>query len=468
MKKFGLISLLVLAMINCDAQPRPEILSAAVIERQLAKPIPSLNFPASVKRFYLEGRYIPAWVTDNEGPNAKWQAMLLIDCVLQYGLSPVDYHPKELTYDKLQVIAETPDKISSEEKARFDIMLTDAMITMINYLHYGKLNPDFGRDALENRLGLPFKAERELRVMLWQTDFKAGVLSVQPRSKIYADLQYKMRLIKGLYDGDCYEVPEATVRKIAINMERLRWAEIDDGEAYVHINIPSFKLTYHLPESEKDFKVIVGAALTPTPVLRSKIEYFTTAPEWKVPESIFTKEILPKAIKNPAYLEQNNLTIYDHIGAVANPGQQLLKSILKSPKGYQLKQAPGCDNALGLLVFRFKNIYSVYLHDTPYQTLFNKERRDLSHGCIRVENAADLAALLLKNDQQEKQINLMRKSIDKEKHLNFVLAKPVPVTITYLTCRIIEGELVNYHDIYQLDKGLEIALYNVSDTLTLR
>jgi len=468
MKNVGLIFLLVLAVFKSNAQIKPDAALTAVIERQLTTSTVLLNFPKAVTRFYREGSFMPAFVGKASNQEAKWKAMLLIDCVLQYGLSPTDYHPKELMYDKLHAIFETPDKISDEQKARFDIMLTDAMVTMINYLHYGRLNPNYGQSVLDNGLGLPFNAEKELRTILSQPDFTVGILAVQPRSKTYADLQYKMRQLKGLYEGDCYNIPEETVRKVAINMERLRWAELDDNVAYVQINIPSFKLNYHLPEADREFKVIVGSPSHPTPVLQSSIIYFTTAPEWKVPHNIFTKEILPKAIKNPAYLEQNDLTIYNSIGAIENPDRQTLLQIQKAPKEYFVNQASGCDNALGLLVFRFKNIYSVYLHDTPEKSLFNQARRDMSHGCIRVENPGELAALLLKNDQQEKQIGLLKRSIANEKRRNFVLTNPLPIKITYLTCQIIDGELVNYDDIYELDRGLEMALYNVSDALTLR
>lgn len=468
MKNVGLMFLLVLAVFKSHAQIKPDAALAVEIERQLTTATVSLNFPRAVNRFYREDNFMPALLGKLSNQDAKWKAMLLIDCVLQYGLSPADYHPNELMYDKLHAIFETPEKVSDEQKARFDIMLTDAMLTMINYLHYGRLNPNYGQSALDNGLGLPFNAEKELRAILSRPDFTAGVLTVQPKSKTYADLQYKMRELKGRYDGDCYSVPEETVRKVAINMERLRWAELDDNVAYVQVNIPSFKLTYHLPDTVTEFKVIVGSPSNPTPVLQSSIIYFTTAPEWKVPHGIFTKEILPKAIKNPAYLDQNDLTIYDSKGAIEKPTREALLQIQRAPKGYFVNQASGCDNALGLLVFRFKNIYSVYLHDTPDKSLFNKTRRDLSHGCIRVENPAELAAMLLKNDQQEKQIGLLKRSMANEKRRNFVLAKPLPIKITYITCQIIDGELVSYDDIYKLDRSLEMALYNVSDALTLR
>ncbi|MFD0750307.1 L,D-transpeptidase family protein [Mucilaginibacter calamicampi] len=462
MKKAVLFFLLIFTVLKINAQIKPCGPPSIALQAQLknTETVAKLNFPKTTWRFYSEKGFASAWL--NNGTEKKaWQALLFIDCVLQYGLAPADYHPKELLYDKLQVITETPDKVDDRQKAQFDIMLTDAMLSIINHLHYGKLNPEYSQAVIENGVSLPFYAEKQLLTILMQPDITEGVLGVQPASKLYSDLQYKMRQLKGQYDGDCYTVPEETIRKIAINMERIRWAVLDDNAPYVHINIPSFKLGYHSPQLDKEFKVIVGSASTPTPVLQSNIEYFTTAPEWKIPNSIFTKEILRKAVKNPAYLAQNNYTLYNHLGAIQNPDQPTLKSILKAPKGYYAKQSAGCDNALGVLVFRFKNIYSVYLHDTPDKNLFNRTKRDLSHGCIRIEHPEVLAELLLKNDQQEKKVNLLKKNIATQKCQNFTLNKPLPIKITYLTCTINDGELVTYSDVYGQDKSLEMALYNV-------
>jgi hypothetical protein len=184
MKKLGSFFFLsvIWPVLVCDAQTRSDAGISIEIQTQLTavSNLATLNFPQSVTRFYREDKFAPVMVGQLSNQNAKWQAMLLIDCVLQYGLSPADYHPKELGYDKLHAITETPDKVSDEQKARFDIMLTDAMIAMVNYLHYGKLNPTYGQSALDNGLGLPFSAEKELRSILSQPDFKTGLLNVQP------------------------------------------------------------------------------------------------------------------------------------------------------------------------------------------------------------------------------------------------------------------------------------------------
>ena len=212
----------------------------------------------------------------------------------------------------------------------------------------------------------------------------------------------------------------------------------------------------------------MGKPETPTPTLQSAISYFTTAPEWRVPKSIFTKEILPKAIKDSTFLENNHYAIYDRQGNFLEPTHQQLIDVSKHSSLYYARQSAGCDNSLGLIVFRFRNVYDVYLHDTPEQKLFKAADRAFSHGCIRVEHAKELATLLLTNDGAKAQIKAMRNAIAAYQTKDFKLHTQVPIKITYLTCEMHEGELILHPDIYNLDKSLELALYGGNETLTNR
>lgn len=425
-----------------------------------------LYFPGTVKRFYLENQFQPVWIKPQDGMGKTWQAMLLLDCVLQFGLAHADYHPNELSYDSLHTMLEEPGKLPVEAKARFEIVLTDALIAFINHLHYGKYNPKYTPELLDLGQNLPFLAEENLRTAFLEKDFMSAVRSVQPKSNAYKALQEYMRLVKGQYTGDCYEVPEADIRLVAINMERMRWADLDD-RPQILVNIPSFTLNLYEPDSVYEFKVIVGKPEHPTPTLKSAIGYFTTAPDWKVPQKIFIRELLPKALENSRYFEAHNYSVYNRNGTQVNINSVKLKEISKNPSAYSLRQSSGCDNALGSVVFRFPNDFDVYLHDSPDQKLFDRQLRSLSHGCIRVQRAADLAALLLKYDGASDQIATMRKNTVRYLKKDFNLKKPVPIKITYLTCGIRDGQLERYKDIYHLDQILEDKLYKVRPKLAL-
>ncbi|MFA4870136.1 MAG: hypothetical protein WC623_18205 [Pedobacter sp.] len=185
-----------------------------------------LYYPKSVKRYYHQNGFQLIWIKNKNEAKQTWEAMMLLDCVLQFGLSHADYHPQELIYDNLRTMINNPEKVPVGAQARFDVLLTDAIITLINHLHYGKLNPEFSSkkiDGINKTTG--FNAVVELTKSRLEPDFMAAILTAQPKSKAYVDLQNYMRLVKGQYVGDCYQTPESEVRIIAINMERLRWAE---------------------------------------------------------------------------------------------------------------------------------------------------------------------------------------------------------------------------------------------------
>jgi murein L,D-transpeptidase YcbB/YkuD len=424
-----------------------------------------LYYPKSVGRFYESGNYKATWVEKEPDTKQTWETMMMLDCVLQYGLSHDDYHPKELLYDPLHTMIEEPGKISNDKKARFDILLTDALINLMNNLHYGKLNPVYPAEKIDDGLMLPFHAETALIAAKQQQNFTSAIAKAQPQCKQYLAMQDRMRVLKGQKLEDCYEVTDTEVRKIAINMERLRWAEIDGG-SYIQINIPAYTLKFSALDSAYDFKVVVGKTTAQTPSLNSNITYFTTFPEWKIPQKIFVAEILPKAIKDISYLENSHFSIYDKAGNYVKADKATLLQIKRNPQLYSARQSNGCDNALGQLVFRFQNEYDIYLHDTPEQQLFKKDERAFSHSCIRVEKAQELARLLLKYDDNNGKIAILDRAMQSRLTKNISFKKPVPIKIVYLTCEIKEGVVINYKDIYNLDKRLEMALYGAPQTLT--
>ncbi|WP_419701557.1 L,D-transpeptidase family protein [Mucilaginibacter sp. NFX135] len=475
---FGVVILSVCNLQNCNAQTRfvqktgalaPDTGLSPEIRKQVGggRLDVQLYYPKSVQRFYQQNRFKPAWIKPQSGTGPAWQTMLMLDCVLQFGLSHADYHPQELQYSRLHDILDIPGKVKPDLQARFDIMLTDAAITFMNYLHYGKLNPEFSASRIDKGIDMEFEAVSYLSTVLKGKDVMAAMANVQPKAKEYKAMQYQMHLMEGLYQGDCYEIPQEKVRKVAINMERLRWANTGDS-VYVQINIPSCSLKLSFPDSTYQFKVIVGKPENPTPTLLSKITYFTTAPEWKIPARIFKYEVLPKALADNVYLENSHFAIYDQKGNYVEPLKANLANVKRNPDSYYARQSAGCDNALGLLVFRFPNIYDIYLHDTPEQSLFKKAERALSHGCIRVEQAERLATLLLKHDGSAAKITALHNGMTKYIRQDIYLKKPVAIKITYLTCEIKEGEYITYNDIYNLDQSLEMALYGVDQPLSMR
>jgi murein L,D-transpeptidase YcbB/YkuD len=386
-----------------------------------------LYYPQSVRRFYVRRSFEPIWTVKQVDQNRTWAAMLLIDCVLQFGLKHEDYHPRELLYDRLHLILEQPTQIGNQQKARFEIMLTDGIITLMNHLHFGKLNPYYKPSKIDVGAIAGFDAEVILNKALAKEAFMEAIGDVQPKSKVYHDLQHQLYLIKGLYDGDCYETPEADVRKIGINMERMRWADMTDS-AFVQINIPTYALTFQLPDTAYQFKVMVGKPASPTPVFKGSITDFTTS-------------------------AGKRMTKADGIDT-------------RSFGGFTSRPLQRTNNRRGSIYFMLNKKIPVDFVAGMDKAGFKKANRAISDGSVFVEGGEHFANLLLKSDGASDNIKHLHQALMSKSIGNFILKKPVPLKITYITAVIIDGQLVKYNDVYNLDKDVETALYNMNQPLS--
>ncbi len=228
---------------------------------------------------------------------------------------------------------------------------------------------------------------------------------------------------------------------IIVNMERCRWLpdRIDELDEYIGVNIPAYSMHYVKDgETALQSRVIVGEEATKTVVFSGKMSYLVFSPYWNVPESIKEKEILPALEEDPDYLVRNNME-WD---------------------GERIRQKPSDENSLGRVKFMFPNSNNIYLHDTPAKSLFRKEDRALSHGCVRVQKARDLAIMILEDDK-----NWSRQKIDAamraDTEQQYALKRKIPVYIAYFTAVADEnGNVAFFEDIYKRDNRLAHLLYS--------
>ena len=257
---FGLIAFLLLFSVNVKADV------GEAIRAQLAAHKNSLYYPASLARFYKQTGYKLLWIAPDTVKTHAWDAMMLLDCVVQYGLNHSDYHPKELLYDQLHRLIEQPDKSNIDQKALYDITLTDAILCFINNLHYGRLNPAWPPDKIDLQTDVHFSSAAILSNALMQKDFYSAVTIAQPQSAGYKSLQYQMYIVTGLHTGDCYVTPASEIRMMAVNMERQRWINGSQKES-IQLNRPSGILTLYLHDSVYKFKIRGGIPLNLPPSL---------------------------------------------------------------------------------------------------------------------------------------------------------------------------------------------------------
>jgi len=258
---------------------------------------------------------------------------------------------------------------------------------------------------------------------------------------------------------------EKRIRQIIINMERWRWLSRKMEGKQVFVNIAGFHLAGIQDETiELRMPVIVGKEHHMSPVFSDAIEYAEFNPYWNVPTSIAVNEYLPKLQKDPNSLAGKHLRIFSGWTDDAkeiNPIEIDWHSVSKSQMaGYHIRQDPGPWNALGTVKFIFPNDYSVYLHDTPGHSLFQREKRTFSHGCIRVSQPQDLAVYLLKENGENWTKDQVNNIIQGGERKVVYLKKTIPVHIIYRTAVATEdGTVLFGEDIYGRDELLEKALF---------
>ena len=245
--------------------------------------------------------------------------------------------------------------------------------------------------------------------------------------------------------------PEERVLQVRINLERLRWlSAMRDRHVLLVNSAGSYAELFQGDDIHWQSRVQSGTADRATPLMVSRINRVTLNPSWTIPPTILRKDKLPAIRANPAYFAERDLQVLDFQGNRLNPAE----IDWQNPQGIMLRQPPGPDNPLGRMVFRFENPFAVFLHDTPSQSLFERAARNVSSGCVRVEQATDLADHLfnsLSNKQRERITELQGTGKTHE-----IAIKDGPqVILAYWTAQGTEdGQLRFLPDPYDMDGAL--------------
>jgi murein L,D-transpeptidase YcbB/YkuD len=262
-------------------------------------------------------------------------------------------------------------------------------------------------------------------------------------------------------------VPLATrVRELELTLERLRWLPDLAGDSLVAVDLPAYRLwafdRTRPAEPALEMRVIIGKAVkTPTPLFIGQMQYLEFNPYWNVPRSILRKEILPKLAGNHGYLAGSGMEVVGR-GPPTSYVNGSTIALLEQGR-LRVRQRPGPRNSLGAVKFAMPNPMDIYLHATPKRELFRRTRRDLSHGCIRVEKPVELAQFVLR-DQPEWNVEQIRQAMEPGPTRRVGLSAPVPVVLFYATAMAQQdGSALFVPDVYRLDEKLEQALQEHSE-----
>jgi murein L,D-transpeptidase YcbB/YkuD len=293
------------------------------------------------------------------------------------------------------------------------------------------------------------RPNRSLFGYAFDSDLEAGVKRFQENNGLRVTGRVDRSTLQAL------NIPaQARLAQLRINLQRLRdlMAQKTD-DRYILVNAPAFELeAVENHEVALRHRVIVGKPERQTPTVRATIKALNFFPHWRVPESVATLDLIPRLVKEPGYLQQEQIRVLTgsyngpEIDPTAIDWRQADASKLR------FRQDPGPQNALGLVRIDMPNEHGVYMHDTPLKPLFNQRSRAFSAGCVRVQDVFTLVEWIAKYETGWDQPGRAQDVLATGQPLDMTLTRPLPVYFTYLTAWAeLDGRIVFRPDIYSRD-----------------
>jgi len=437
------------ALAACNSEPRVDNSQhASAIQRIVS------STPAWVDRtkmgstlwkaerdFYASRGNLPAWI-DGDRPTTRLATLLDgLKASDEHGLDPTRYGTDKFE----QVIAtakQNKDRIDIAKVPELDARLTYAYLRYAADLLGTSSNP---RVVYANWVAAPSKIDlKENLTKAVSSDNVRPVLGeLAPQHPQYKGLQAALQHEKAN--------PSGHLETIRMNLQRWRWMPRDLGDRYVFVNVPAYQMqVIEGNDPVLAMRVIVGDPKHQTPLFDDEMTTVVLSPNWNVPESIIRKEMLPKLVDDPGYLERQDIQVVGTSGELVD-AEGVDWSDESSISRLHFRQEPGPKNALGLVKFQFPNSFDVYMHDTPQDSLFNKSKRALSHGCVRLENPVALAEYVLR-DQPQWTSEKITTAMNAGREQAVALKEHLPVHIGYFTAWVNPDGSVTYtDDPYNLD-----------------
>jgi len=370
-----------------------------------------------LRRFYERRGYRPVWASREADVQAVAETLLRADA---HGLDPAMFHAPQLR------------RLDGFSPLRREILLTGAVLAYADALAHGAV-PEARRKGFEALRPGTVDVADALNDALWRADPLERIEALAPQTPTYLALRAMMLAPRRPAPGRAAAAAAAErVRSLRVNMERERWLPRQPPADRVWVNVPNQRLVmYRGGEPAFTTRVVVGDVneRNQSPEFDALIEASFFNPPWVVPRDIVEAEILPRIAREPGYLARNNMVM--------------------RPNG-EVEQMPGPTAGLGYILFDMPNPFDVYLHDTPDRFIFSRGNRQMSRGCIRVENPRELAALLMRQP-----IETIDEKIADGSTIRTRLPRPVPVFVTYHTAFLDDDGTIQFRpDFYDRDAGL--------------
>lgn len=417
----------------------------------------SLTEREGLARFYKDRGGQPAWIEGQSVRDALARELLgALRESERHGLRPDAYHTGALDRALARGAAPDPDRLAS-----VDVLLSDAFLHLARHLAEGAVDPRSLHAGFTRAGEAPLDPVRVLDAALEAEAIADALAHCAPRHPEYEVLAGELaRLREAQAAGD--ESAAAHANQVRASLERWRWLPRELGRRHLRVNAASFGLeAFEGGEVRVAMRVVVGEKDWKTPLAHGVISHLELNPDWRIPRSIATREMLPAAQRDPGYFRAKGIQVFrdeDGTSLELDPARIDWRSVDADEFPYHLRQPPGPHNPLGRIKFVFANRYGVYLHGTPSDLAFARGVRALSHGCVRLEDEIALAKFALAPDPAWTDGRLLETLRSAWEH-RLPLPEPLPVYLVYFTAFAKPDGKVSFSaDPYGWDRDLLAAL----------
>lgn len=356
-------------------------------------------------------------------------------------------HPRAPQYQQLRTeLAALRDSPEKDIVVRPDLLLKP-----------GGSDPDFPKilELISLKADDAFKAqygtllEENATNETYSDDLVPLIKAAQKANGLSADGVIGRRTVRALAG----ESNAAKIAKVTLALEEMRWLPHTLGDQYVFINEPAYRVTFTKGGQQiLSMRAVVGRPANQTTFFYDQIEEVVFNPYWGVPQSIIVNEMLPRLVNDPGYLDRAGYEVTDMKGNRI-PSAAIDWGRYGTHIPYNVRQVPSDDNALGELKILFPNKHAIYMHDTPAKSLFKRDTRAFSHGCVRLQEPRQMAAAVLDTSVDAIAAKL------KQGHTSQKVPVKIPVYVAYFTAwPDADGKMQFYDDVYGRDARLSEAM----------
>ncbi|HTI90161.1 MAG TPA: L,D-transpeptidase family protein [Puia sp.] len=384
----------------------------------------------------------PVWCAEGEGAGALRKVLMrALDSAALNGLDSRDYLPGPLEWADSMVNSGKMEK----QWPDWDRWFTEAGLAFCRDLYLGSgISKRISYDGISGQLtgrDEQYLAKGLARVSTG-TALQEWINGLIPVDRDYSIMRDSLAMYRALGQSD-------RAGRLSWAMNIYRWMHHFRFDRMIVVNIPSADLRYYRGDSlSLCMKVVAGQPSKRTPRFAAWCNGIVLYPYWNVPRKIAVRELLPLFRKSPELIETMEMEVVDNRGRKIDPSEIKWASYTAANFPYEIRQTPGCYNALGVIKFNIVSPFDVYMHDTNLKKAFTSANRYFSHGCIRLERPIDLGRSLLENRLDT---TYLLSCFRDQKPVPVAIGKPVPVFVVYQTVGVDPGgKLVWYKDIYQL------------------